>query len=187
MSESLMKRVPVMGRTGAALGVALLAAVACSSASSTTSSVAAGSTSSTAPASASAAAETVITTHTGSAGEFLTDKAGRAVYLWEGDKKDKSNCSGGCTSVWPPVLATGTLTAAGAAHGSDLSTITRSGGSKQVTYDGHPLYYFSGDSAPGQTNGEGINGFGAKWWLVAPAGTAITSSGTASAPAGNGY
>jgi hypothetical protein len=61
--------------------------------------------------------------------------------------------------------------------------ITRSDGTKQVTYDGHALYYYSGDTAAGQTNGQGIDGFGAKWWLVAPAGTAITTAaGAGSAP-----
>ncbi len=79
--------------------------------------------------------------------------------------------------------ATGTLTAAGSAKASDLGTITRSDGTKQVTYDGHPLYYFVGDSAAGQTNGQGSDNFGAKWWLVAPSGAEITGTDTAAAAA----
>src|SRR5207253_10800819 len=75
------------------------------------------------------------------------------------------------------------LTAAGGAKASDLGTITRSDGTKQVTYDGHPLYYFVGDSAAGQANGQGSDNFGAKWWLVASSGAKITASGTA--PAAN--
>ncbi len=59
---------------------------------------------------------------------------------------------------------------------ADLGTITRSGGVKQVTYKGHPLYYFSGDSHPGQTSGQGSSAFGAKWWLVSPSGASITKS-----------
>jgi len=129
----------------------------------------------------------VIKTGSGSAGTFLVDGTGRAVYLWEADSKDKSTCSGACLGAWPAVPATGTVTASGGAVSSDLSTITGTDGSKQVAYDGHPLYYFSGDSAAGQTKGQGSAGFGAKWWLVAPAGTAITSSGTATKSAGGGY
>jgi hypothetical protein len=82
------------------------------------------------------------------------------------------------------VTATGTVTASGSAKASDLGTITRSDGTKQVTYDGHPLYYFSGDSGPGTATGQGSDGFGAKWWLVAPSGSDVTgtvSSFTASA------
>ena len=79
--------------------------------------------------------------------------------------------------------ATGTLTATGGAKASDLGTITRSDGTKQVTYDGHPLYYFVGDSAAGQTNGQGSDNFGAKWWLVAPSGAEITGTDTAAAAA----
>ena len=174
---------------GAALGVALLAAAACSSASSSSSAAgsSSGSTASAASASGSAASGTALTTHTGSAGAFLTDGAGRAVYLWVADSTGQSTCSGACAAAWPPVPATGTVTASGGAIASDLSTITRSDGSKQVAYDGHALYYFAGDSAAGQINGQGSDAFGAKWWLVTPAGTAITGAGSATAPAKSGY
>ena len=128
---------------------------------------------------------TVITTHAGSAGAFLTNGSGRAVYLWAKDGMNMSACSGACAAAWPPVPATGTLTATGGAKASDLGTITRSDGTKQVTYDGHPLYYFVGDSAAGQTNGQGSDNFGAKWWLVAPSGSEITASETAAAAAAN--
>jgi hypothetical protein len=70
---------------------------------------------------------------------------------------------------------------------SDLGTSTRSDGTKQVTYDGHPLYYFAGDSGPGMASGQGSDNFGAKWWLVAPSGSdvtaAVTSFTAGSAPA----
>jgi predicted lipoprotein with Yx(FWY)xxD motif len=124
----------------------------------------------------------VISTHAGSAGTFLTD-GGRAVYLWAKDGTNMSACTGACAQAWPPVPATGTLTATGGAQASDLGTITRSDGTKQVTYDGHALYYFVGDSAAGQTNGQGSDNFGAKWWLVAPSGAKITASDTATAAA----
>jgi hypothetical protein len=96
------------------------------------------------------------------------------VYLWTKDGMDKSVATAAVLGAWPAMPAKGTLTASGGAKGSDLGTITRSDGSKQVTYDGHPLYYFAGDSGPGQTSGQGSNGFGVKWWLAAPSGTQIT-------------
>lgn len=186
MGRSFVTRWPTAGKMGAALGVALLATAACSSAGSSTSSTGAGSGSS-ASASGSAAKGTVIMTGSGSAGTFLVDGTGRTVYLWNADSKDKSVCSGACLGAWPAVPATGTVTASGGAVSSDLSTITGTDGSKQVAYNGHPLYYFSGDSAAGQTNGQGSNAFGATWWLVAPAGTAVTGSGATTSGGGGGY
>ena len=123
-----------------------------------------------------------IETHTGSAGTFLTDGSGRAVYMFAKDGTDKSACDGACASAWPPVTTSGSPVASGGAKSSDLGTLTRSDGTKQVTYDGHALYYFAGDSSAGQTNGQGVNGFGAKWWLVAPSGAIITGTGAGAAP-----
>jgi predicted lipoprotein with Yx(FWY)xxD motif len=116
------------------------------------------------------------------AGTYLVDSAGRALYLFDADSAGKSACSGPCASAWPPVTTTVAATAAGGAKASDLGTITRSDGSLQVTYGGHPLYLFAGDMSAGQTNGQGINGFGAKWWLVTPAGAALTGAAPASVP-----
>ena len=189
MSASLLARVPVPVKLAAPLAVALLAAAACSSGSSSSS----GSTS--AAGSGSSASSTVIATKTSSGGSFLTNSAGRAVYLFMADSTGKSACSGACAAAWPPVIAASQPTAAGGAQASDLGTITRSDGTKQVTYDGHPLYYFEGDTGPGTDKGQGLNGFGALWYLVAPSGssitTAVTISGSASAPAsssgGGGY
>src|SRR5580698_8603068 len=178
MIHSLLSRMPLPVKLGIPLGSALLAA-ACSSAAAApaSSAPAAGS-----PASASATG-TVITTEAGSGGAFLTNASGRTVYLWAKDGTNMSACSGACAAAWPPVPATGTLTATGSAKASDLGTITRSDGTKQVTYDGHPLYYFAGDSAAKQTNGQGSDSFGAKWWLVAPSGAQITGTDTAAAAA----
>ena len=180
MIHSLLARMPLPVKLGIPLGSALLAA-ACSSAAAApaSSAPAAGS-----PASASATG-TVITTEAGSAGAFLTNGSGRTVYLWAKDGMNMSACSGACAAAWPPVPATGTLTATGGAKASDLGTITRSDGTKQVTYDGHPLYYFVGDSAPDQTSGQGSDSFGAKWWLVAPSGAEITGTDTAAAAPAN--
>jgi predicted lipoprotein with Yx(FWY)xxD motif len=190
MSASLLARVPVPVKLAAPLAVALLAA-ACSSGSSSSSS--SGSTSNSSSPSA-ATSSTMITTKTSSGGSFLTNSAGRAIYLFMADSTGKSTCDGACASAWPPVIAAGQPTAAGGAQATDLGTITRSDGTKQVTYDGHPLYYFSGDTGPGTDKGQGIDGFGAKWWLVAPSGSSITtavtisgaSSGASSTSSGGG-
>ena len=150
--------------------------------------LAAGGSSSSAGASSSGG--TVITTAKSSGGTVLASSSGRAVYLWAKDTGDMSNCNGACAGAWPPVTTTGTATASGAAKASDIGTITRSDGTKQVTYDGHPLYYFSGDSGPGTASGQGSDAFGAKWWLVAPTGsdvtagvTSFTAGSSAAAPA----
>jgi predicted lipoprotein with Yx(FWY)xxD motif len=182
MIRSLLARMPMPVKLAIPLASALLA-TACSSAAASSPS----SSPSSAPAAGSSASAsttgTVITTHAGSAGAFLTADSGRTVYLWAKDGMNMSACSGACAAAWPPVPATGTLTATGGAKASDLGTITRSDGTKQVTYDGHPLYYFVGDSAAGQTNGQGSDNFGAKWWLVGASGAEITGSDTAAAAA----
>jgi predicted lipoprotein with Yx(FWY)xxD motif len=184
MIHSLLARMPMPVKLGIPLA-AVLATAACGSAA--TASSPSSAPASSAPAAGSSASAsttgTVITTHAGSAGAFLTTGSGRAVYLWAEDGMNMSACSGACASAWPPVPATGTLTATGGAKASDLGTITRSDGTKQVTYDGHPLYYFVGDSAAGQTNGQGSDNFGAKWWLVASSGAKITASSDTAAAA----
>jgi predicted lipoprotein with Yx(FWY)xxD motif len=187
MSESFGIRTPGTIRLGAglavALGAVLLTAACSSSGSSSSSATAATSAGGSASPAAAGGSGLVITTKSGSAGAFLTDGSGRAVYLWVKDGKDSSACAGACAGAWPPVTATGAVTASGGVNMADLSTINRSGGAKQVVYDGHPLYYFSGDSGPGQVNGQGSDGFGAKWWLVDPAGTSITAAVTVSSGA----
>jgi predicted lipoprotein with Yx(FWY)xxD motif len=122
-------------------------------------------------------------TATGSAGTYLVGASGRPLYLWVADAHDKSVCAGACAKFWPPLTTEAAPTAAGGVTATQLGTITRSGGVKQVTYNGHPLYYFSEDKTKTSFLGQGNNGFGAKWWLVAPAGTAITKTAAKSAPA----
>ena len=85
-------------------------------------------------------------------------------------------CSGACAQAWPPLTTTSTPKAGGKVKASLLGTTKRSDGSREVTYAGHPLYYFAGDSTPGQTTGQGNNGFGSPWWVVSPAGQAIQSA-----------
>jgi predicted lipoprotein with Yx(FWY)xxD motif len=128
----------------------------------------------------------MVETAKGSGGTYLAGPNGHALYLWVADSGGKSSCSGACAAAWPPLVTKGSPAAGSGVTASDLGTITRSDGREQVTYKGHPLYYFAGDTSAGKTTGQGTNGFGAKWWLVAPSGTAITASATSSAASG-GY
>ena len=102
-----------------------------------------------------------VSTKTSSLGTFLVDSNGRSLYLWDADHGSESACSGACAQAWPPLTTTGTPKASGAAKASLLGTTKRADGSREVTYAGHPLYTFAGDTQPGQTTGEGSNGFGA--------------------------
>lgn len=172
MSSLPTTRIPTLARMGVPLAAALLAAACGGGTSSTGTSGGTG----TSPAGPSHNG-TVISTRTGEYGTFLADGSGRTVYLWTKDSAGKSMCSGACASAWPPVPASGAVTASGSAKAAGLGAITRSDGTKQVTYDGHPLYYFAGDSGPGQTNGQGSDAFGARWWLAAPSGMKITGGG----------
>lgn len=123
-------------------------------------------------ASGSGSAATVKTAN-GSLGAYLVDAKGRSLYLWVADKGSTSTCSGDCAKAWPPLTTTGKPQAGAGAQASLLGTTKRSDGTLEVTYAGHPLYYFAGDTAPGQTTGQGSEGFGAYWWAVAPSGKAI--------------
>ena len=177
MGKSFLARLPMPVKLGVPVAAGLLA-TACGGAYGTT----AGSAPASGGTSGGSATGTVIESHAGSGGTFLT-VSGHAVYLFAADGMNKSTCSGACASAWPPVMAKGQLTASGGAKAADLGTINRPGGGKQVTYDGHALYYFAGDSGPGQTSGQGLDNFGAKWWLVAPAGTQITAADSATGAA----
>src|ERR1041385_3301834 len=107
-------------------------------------------------------------------GRYLVDRQGQSVYLFEKDEDGESYCSGACAAVWPP-LETSTAPRAGAGiEGAALGTIKRSDGDMQVTYHGHPLYYYAADgSTPGKTKGEDIEQFGAGWYLVNAGGNSI--------------
>lgn len=128
---------------------------------------------------ASGSSTVSLKTATGDPGTFLVDSQGRALYLWEADKGDTSMCSGACAQGWPPLTTDSAPKAGAGVKASLLGTTKRSDGTTQVTYGGHPLYHFAGDSGAGQTNGQGNDGFGADWWVVAPTGKAIENgSGT---------
>jgi predicted lipoprotein with Yx(FWY)xxD motif len=103
---------------------------------------------------------------------YLADSSGRTLYLFVPDPAGKSICAGQCAAFWPPL--TGTVTA-GAGVTGKLTTFQRSDGSSQAVINGHPLYSFSVDKAPGQTAGEGLNENGGLWYVLDPAGNQITS------------
>lgn len=129
----------------------------------------------------------MIAAASGAGGVHLVSGSGRAIYLWVADKGSRSECTGSCAQNWPPVVTKGAPIAGSGAIAADLGTTMRSDGSEQVTYKGHPLYFFLGDQKAGETYGQGSTAFGAKWWLVAPSGSAITSvtGGGARSPAGS--
>jgi predicted lipoprotein with Yx(FWY)xxD motif len=170
----------------AAVATAGLIIAGCGGVSSSSSSSAAGATTPAATTSASSTSATGVTIKTakGSGGTYLVGPNGHALYLWVADSGDKSACSGACAHAWPPLLTKGNPTAGTGVNASDLGTTMRSDGTQEVTYKGHPLYYFVADTSAGSTKGQGSDSFGAKWWLVAPSGTAITTGATASASSG---
>jgi predicted lipoprotein with Yx(FWY)xxD motif len=106
-------------------------------------------------------------------GSFLVDESGMTVYLFVADTGTASTCYSTCAIIWPPVLTTGAPQAGTGAQASLLGTTTRTDGKVEVTYGGHPLYYFMQDKAAGDVKGQGINGFGALWWVLSPSGAAI--------------
>jgi predicted lipoprotein with Yx(FWY)xxD motif len=111
-------------------------------------------------------------------GTALVDGAGRTLYLFEADRPAMSACSGTCASVWPPLLTHGAPVAvSGAAHRGLVGSAARSDGTRQVTYAGHPLYYYAGDARSGESYGQGLDQFGAPWYVVAPGGDKIDPDG----------
>ena len=141
-----------------------------------------------APAAATSAApggQGVAVKQTSGGVSYVTDSAGDSLYTLSADKNGQSTCSGQCVSFWPPMAGSA---ATGSGVTGTLTTLQRSDGTSQVVLNGHPLYLFKMDTAPGQTNGEGVNAFGGTWTLIDPSGNPITSlTGSPSqAPAGSG-
>jgi predicted lipoprotein with Yx(FWY)xxD motif len=118
-------------------------------------------------------------------GQILDDSQGRTVYLFQKDTGTTSTCPGACASNWPPVRASGKPSVGSGATASEVGTTKRSDGGRQVTYNGHPLYTYTGDQKPGDTNGQGLTAFGGAWAASSPAGNPV--SGGASNSGGSGY
>ena len=155
----------------AALGGALLIS-ACGS--STTPGGAAGASTTTPTASASQSqASATVGVASNKLGQILVDGRGFSLYLFEADTTTKSTCSSDCAANWPPLLTNGTPMASGAAAQAMLGTTARSDGTNQVTYNGHPLYFFVSDTQAGDTHGQGLTAFGAGWDVLSPAGNKI--------------
>ncbi len=113
-----------------------------------------------------------------SLGQILVGANSNTLYLFEADTSTQSTCSGACAQAWPPLTTTGAPKAASGASASLLGTTARSDGTRQVTYNGHPLYYFVSDTKPGDTNGEGSTAFGAGWDVLSSTGGKIEKTGS---------
>jgi predicted lipoprotein with Yx(FWY)xxD motif len=149
------------------LGIGLLALVIAGCGSSSSSSSSNTSTASTAK---SAVAVDLGTTK---AGKVLVGPNGRAVYLFEKDKGTTSECSGACAKAWPPLTTSAKPTAGTGVTASMLGITKRADGTEQVTYNGHPLYYFEGDKKSGTIAGQGLDAFGAEWYVVGATGSKV--------------
>ena len=163
----------------AAVALGAVAAAGCGSSNNTSSNT--GSTGGTGPyggttaaptTPGNAAGPTTLTVKQSGGVSYLTDSNGKTLYLFEADSNGKSNCNGACAAQWPPL--TGNVSRGSGTSGT-ISTFTRNTGAMQTVFNGHPLYYYVGDTAAGQTNGEGVNFFGGLWYVVSPSGNAVTS------------
>jgi predicted lipoprotein with Yx(FWY)xxD motif len=164
------------------LVIAVLLVAACASSSSSPTSTA---TSSSAAAGASSGSSgTALVSRTINGTQVLTNPAGFTLYWFVPDTSTTSKCTGACATYWPPVKGPAT---AGSGVTGTLSTITRSDGTTQATYDGHPLYTYVGDHAPGQANGNGLNLSGGVWHEVTVSGSAPAASTSPSSAGGYGY
>src|SRR3954447_23192767 len=119
------------------------------------------------------AASASIGLHRTALGRYLVDARGRALYLFEADKPNMSNCTSACLSIWPAFTAKTTPKAAPGVSASKIGTIRAAGGKRQVTYDDHPLYHYVADDSAGDTNGQGLDQFGAEWYVLAAGGGKI--------------
>ena len=172
-----------MAAAACAAGIAL-AASACTSSVTSSNSTATAPPPSSAPAQASSPAaaasessgspETVaLKSISGIEGQALVDEDGKTLYLWEADKSGTSTCTGPCAAAWPPVTTSGAPQAGSGVDKSLLGTVKRDDGTEQVTYNGHPLYYFVGDTAAGMAKGQGSKAFGADWYVLNAKGSKI--------------
>jgi predicted lipoprotein with Yx(FWY)xxD motif len=130
-----------------------------------------------------------------SLGSALVAGNGKTLYMFAHDTSTKSTCSGSCATYWPPLVTTGKPKAGPGVHANLLGTTHRADGKLQVTYHGHPLYFFANDKKAGATTGEGVKAFGGKWFVLSPAGvkivpapmTTTTPTTTTSGGGGGGY
>jgi predicted lipoprotein with Yx(FWY)xxD motif len=173
----------------AALALTALALVAagCGSGSSSGGGGAYGGGSKTTNTTAAASGGTTVSATKNNLGTTLVGPNGRTLYLFEKDSGGKSACtSGGCASIWPALTVKSKPTAGSGVDASKLGTTAGANGAKIVTYNGHPLYYYTSDVSPGQTTGQGINSFGAQWFVVGTNGDKIAVGGSSGSSGGGG-
>lgn len=117
-------------------------------------------------------------------GNYLADTQGRALYMFTADQQgaQQSACTGECAQAWPPATTAGPAQIGPQVQQDLLGSITRQDGSRQVTYNGYPLYYFVRDQAPGQVSGQNVEGFGGQWYAMAPDGQVIRTEQRAQQP-----
>jgi predicted lipoprotein with Yx(FWY)xxD motif len=179
-----------MRKVWGAAGLAAVALVLSACASSGSSSAASGSTPAAAASSAASSAPaansagTSLTAKTIGGQQVVTNAAGFTLYWFVPDTSTTSKCTGSCATYWPPVK--GPATAMSGVTGT-LGTITRSDGTTQATYDGHPLYTYAADTAPGQAKGNGLNASGGVWHEMTVSGATPAASTSAKASTGGGY
>jgi predicted lipoprotein with Yx(FWY)xxD motif len=111
-------------------------------------------------------------------GPILVDGHGRTLYLFTHDAAGTSRCAGTCARAWPPYIVASGGRAGDGAHTSLVAITRRTDGSSQLIYDRHPLYYYIGDRSPGEILCQDVEEYGGHWWVVSPAGAAITEQGS---------
>lgn len=131
-------------------------------------------------------AATVAVADNSELGEILVDGSGRTLYLFEADEEGSSACSGACAEAWPPLTTQGEPTTGEGASADKLGTISRDNGNTQVTYNGHPLYYYAPDEQPGDAKGQDIEQFGAEWYVLSPSGDKVEEEGGGTTTSGGG-
>jgi len=167
-----------MRKIWGAAGLAALALAVSACASSSSSSATTGST----PAAGSSAAAISVRTIGGE--QVLTNAQGLTLYWFAPDTSTTSKCTGSCATYWPPVKGPAT---AGSGVTGTLSTITRSDGTTQASYDGHPLYTYAADGGPGQNKGNGLNVSGGLWYEMTVSGATPAAKTSTSGGGGYGY
>lgn len=140
------------------------------------------------PASSSPSASVVQATHNAKLGEILVDSKGNALYELVSPQGAPLPCTGSCNSIWPPLLLAKGLSSpkAGSGVSGQLGLAHGSANSRQISVGGIPLYTYSGDSGPGQVNGEGIRSFGGVWYAVGPDGAVVKGSSSSSSKSSSG-
>jgi predicted lipoprotein with Yx(FWY)xxD motif len=112
-------------------------------------------------------------------GRILVDARGKTLYLFTADSPSATRCAGACAGAWPPYTVASSRLARASASAHAVGRLRRGDGSSQVTYHGHPLYYYVGDRLPGQILCQDVEEYDGHWWIVSPRGTAVTGGARA--------